>query len=202
MSFPIRHLPVLQNWDCHVCGTCCKEYQVNLTKEERKRIEAQGWDRDKDLGGFAPFVRHGPPWARKYFLRRRDGGCVFLSEAGRCRIHERFGAEAKPLACRLYPFVLVPTDDDLEGRAITARILGLFFARDEQARRHLVTRDVGAAWRASAFVGNWFLELTPEEADALAERLAELVQELRARPQPTPGADRALVSISVLPWLD
>ena len=23
---------------------------------------------------------------------------------------------------------------------------------------------MGAAWRASAFVGNWFLELTPEEA--------------------------------------
>src|SRR5205823_9000165 len=40
MSFPIRHLPVLQNWDCHVCGTCCKEYLVTITDEERKRIEA------------------------------------------------------------------------------------------------------------------------------------------------------------------
>jgi DNA-binding transcriptional ArsR family regulator len=100
------------------------------------------------------------------------------------------------------PFVLIPTDDDLEGRAITARMLGLFLARDERARRHLVTRDLGAAWRAGAFVGNWFLELTPEEADALAERLAEVVQELRARPHPTPGADRALVSVSVLPWLE
>lgn len=100
------------------------------------------------------------------------------------------------------PFVLIPTDDDLEGRAITARVLGLFFARDEQARRRIVTREVSAAWRAGAFVGNWFLELTPEEADALAERLAELVQELRARPASTPGADRALVSISVLPWLE
>lgn len=100
------------------------------------------------------------------------------------------------------PFVLIPTDDDLEGRAITARMLGLFFARDEQARRHLVTRDLGAAWRAGAFVGNWFLELTPEEADALAERLTGIVQELRARPHPTPGADRALVSLSVLPWLE
>jgi DNA-binding transcriptional ArsR family regulator len=100
------------------------------------------------------------------------------------------------------PFVLIPTDDDLEGRAITARVLGLFFARDEQARRRIVTGDVSAAWRAGAFVGNWFLELTPEEADVLAERLAELVQELRARPEPTTGADRALVSISVLPWLE
>ncbi len=40
-----------------------------------------------------------------------DGSCVFLSDAGRCRIHERHGYEAKPLACRLFPFVLVPTGD-------------------------------------------------------------------------------------------
>jgi hypothetical protein len=32
--------------------------------------------------------------------------------------------------------------------------------------------------------------------------LVELVQELRVRPTSTPGADRALVSISVLPWLE
>jgi len=100
------------------------------------------------------------------------------------------------------PFVLIPTDDDLEGRAITARVLGLFFARDEQARRRIVTSEVSAAWRAGSFVGNWFLELTPEEADTLAKRLVALIQEFRARAEPTPGADRALVSISVLPWLE
>jgi DNA-binding transcriptional ArsR family regulator len=99
-------------------------------------------------------------------------------------------------------FVLARPDDDLEGRAIDMRTVGLFFARDEAARRHLVTGDVGAAWRKGGFVGNWFVELTPEEADALAERFFGLVHELRARPAPAPGADRALVSITVLPWLD
>jgi lysine-N-methylase len=112
MSFPIRHLPVLQNWDCHVCGTCCKEYRVPVTEEERQRIEDQGWDRDKDLGGLTPFKRFGLPWARRSQLNHRpDGSCVFLSEQGRCRIHERFGYETKPLACRLFPFVLVPQGD-------------------------------------------------------------------------------------------
>jgi hypothetical protein len=100
------------------------------------------------------------------------------------------------------PFVLLPTDADREGRAISARMLGLFWARDEEARRRLVTRDVGAAWRAGGFVGNWFLELTPQEADELAEQLVGIVQELRTRPAPTPGADRALVSLNVLPWFD
>ncbi|HEY1367755.1 MAG TPA: helix-turn-helix domain-containing protein [Gaiellaceae bacterium] len=99
-------------------------------------------------------------------------------------------------------FVLAPTEDDLEGRAINVRTLGLFFARDDEARRRLITGDVGAAWRTGGFVGNWFVELTPKEADEVAERMAAIVQEVRERPEPTPGADRALVSISVLPWLD
>ena len=81
-------------------------------------------------------------------------------------------------------------------------MLGMFFARDEVARRRLVSRDIRAAWRTGGFVGNRYVQLTPAEADALAERLVALVQELRVRPAPTPGADRSLVSISVLPWLN
>jgi lysine-N-methylase len=42
---------------------------------------------------------------------RSNGACVFLSPEGRCRIHERFGSGAKPLACRLYPFILIPAGD-------------------------------------------------------------------------------------------
>lgn len=108
----IRHLPVLQNWDCHQTGTCCKEYQVTITEEEAKRIEAQGWDTQADLDGLPMFKRSGPPWARRILLNHRaDGSCVFLSEQGRCRIHERFGFATKPLPCRLFPFVLVPVYD-------------------------------------------------------------------------------------------
>ena len=42
---------------------------------------------------------------------RPDGSCVFLGDKGRCRVHERFGYETKPLPCRLFPFVLIPTGD-------------------------------------------------------------------------------------------
>ena len=99
------------------------------------------------------------------------------------------------------PFVVLPTDDDPEGRAITARMLGIVFARDEETRRRFVTGEISAAWRKAAVAGNWFIELTPEEATAFGERLVEVVRELRLRPQTTPGADRALVSISILPWI-
>src|SRR5260370_16849656 len=75
-------------------------------------MEAKGWARDKDLGGYEPFKRVGPLWARRYQLNHQpDGSCVFLSDKGRCRIHEKFGYDTKPLPCRLFPFVLVPTGD-------------------------------------------------------------------------------------------
>jgi lysine-N-methylase len=112
MSFPVRSLPVVQNWDCHQSGSCCKEYQVAVTTEEQQRIEAQGWEAESDFQGVPLFRAYGPPWSRQHHLNHHaDGSCVFLSKEGRCRIHERFGAAAKPLSCRLYPFILVPAGD-------------------------------------------------------------------------------------------
>jgi lysine-N-methylase len=112
MSASLHPLPVVQNWDCHVCGNCCKEYHVVLSNDERRRIEGQGWQNDPALAGVTLFTRFGRWWKRRYELAMRgDGSCIFLSDQGRCRIHERFGHEAKPLPCRLYPFVLVPAGD-------------------------------------------------------------------------------------------
>jgi lysine-N-methylase len=112
MSFPVKTLPLVQNWDCHTCGSCCKEYVVTITDDERRKIEAQGWDGDPIVDGRPLFKKIGPWWRRRFTLNHRsDGSCVFLSEGGRCRIHERVGYEAKPLPCRLFPFVLVPAGD-------------------------------------------------------------------------------------------
>lgn len=112
MSSPVRHLPVEQQWDCHGCAKCCHEYRVTLSEEERERIARQGWERDPQFGASPWFKRRGPWWRRRYELAKHDdGSCIFLSSKGRCLIHERFGAEAKPLACRIFPFVLIPAGD-------------------------------------------------------------------------------------------
>jgi lysine-N-methylase len=81
-----------------------------VTDAEKLRIQGQGWENDADLADTPLLVREG--WlAPRWRLSQHEGGCVFLSPEGRCRIHERFGSEAKPLACRIYPFVLVPVGD-------------------------------------------------------------------------------------------
>src|SRR5205823_6530613 len=112
MSLPIRSLPVWQNWNCHGCGNCCRDYQVAVTEDERRRLEEQGWKDDPALEGRPLFVRQGRWWKRRHRLSHgKDGTCIFLNEQGRCRIHEKFGGDAKPLACRLYPFILIPAGD-------------------------------------------------------------------------------------------
>ena len=112
MPLPVRSLPVLQNWDCQGCTDCCREYRVFVSAEERARILAQAWAEDPALQNTELFTRDGGWFSGQYRLAHRaDGACVFLNEKGGCRIHAKFGSEAKPLACRIYPFVLAPMGD-------------------------------------------------------------------------------------------
>jgi len=100
-------LPILmpdvpeQRYDCHGCTNCCRELVVHLTVADRQRIDAGKW---AERLGTAPYVRLGAEWV----LAHRDvGGCVFLTDAGKCAIHAESGPDAKPLACRLYPFTMI-----------------------------------------------------------------------------------------------
>jgi lysine-N-methylase len=104
----VRSLTVLQNWDCHSCGDCCRSYAVPVTAEERARIEGQKWDSQPDMQQVALFTRRGHEY---HLAHRPDGACVFLGADNKCRIHAAHGAAAKPLACRIYPFMLVPAGD-------------------------------------------------------------------------------------------
>ena len=104
----VRSLPVImpvvsnQRWSCHSCGHCCRTLVGHLFEEERARIDRQDWD--QELGG-APYVRVG----RGFVLNKRaDGSCVFLDENNRCLIHAKYGEEAKPLACLIFPFSVRP----------------------------------------------------------------------------------------------
>lgn len=115
MAIPIRNLPVIQNWSCHLCGGCCTDYWVPVTDAERVKIAAQGWSELPDFLGKPLFKRYGGWWKfwnRRYRLNHRESDrCVFLSDQGLCRIHEKFGEAAKPFACQLYPYILVPVGD-------------------------------------------------------------------------------------------
>lgn len=103
-----RPLPVImpnvadQRWSCHSCGECCRTLVIHLTDEDRRRIDQQDWTQEL---GAAPYVRAGQEWALN---KRDDGACVFLDENTRCKIHSKHGEQAKPLACRIFPFSVRP----------------------------------------------------------------------------------------------
>lgn len=93
-----------QKFDCHGCTNCCRELVVHLTPVDCDRIDQQSW---RAKLGVEPYVILR---GERVLNHRPDGGCVFLQGDGRCRIHVEHGADAKPLACRMYPFSLEKQD--------------------------------------------------------------------------------------------
>ena len=100
-----------QAFDCRGCTNCCRDLVVHLTPQDRRQIDAQRW---ADRLEAPAYVQRG----RAYVLNHApSGACVFLLPDGRCRIHAEFGFDAKPLACRLYPFSI-----EREGASVRAGI--------------------------------------------------------------------------------
>src|SRR3954451_16029452 len=150
-------------------------------------------------------LREGPSTASR--LARRTG-----ESRGSTSYHLRFMArmgaiEEMPDAGtarerwwrRPDPVVLAWLDSDPEAREIDSRLTAVFFARDDDVRNRFLTREVSPEWQRASFLGNWLVELTPEEADELGVRLFTIVDELRRGRTTPPGASQVLVSLSVLP---
>jgi Fe-S-cluster containining protein len=106
-----------QHFTCRQCGRCCRGWDVPVTASEveaYRKVNVARLFRERDGGeegtSVEPFVPV-PGRTGHYRIRKRpDGTCGFLSPAGLCRIHEELGARRKPLACRLFPFRLHPSD--------------------------------------------------------------------------------------------
>jgi DNA-binding transcriptional ArsR family regulator len=124
-----------------------------------------------------------------------------LARAGAIAEDESLGNRRERWWCRPDESVALPTDADVEGRAIAGRMMAMLFARDDDVRRRFATGELSDEWQRGAFFGNWFVELAPDEADELGKQLFALVDEARRRARPADGAAQTLVSVSVLPVL-
>jgi Fe-S-cluster containining protein len=110
MALPIKPLPVIERWDCHQCGVCCRGSVVPLSADDVSRLKNQKWEQQPDFQG-TPVMVHESWLGHEYRLaHREDGSCVFLMQDGLCRIHKDLGFEAKPLVCRMFPLQIVPRD--------------------------------------------------------------------------------------------
>lgn len=79
---------------CAMCGGSCQGVNVSLSaQQELEQVQAQA----AELGIDDP--------APQGVLRRVQGRCVFLGADELCRIHGRWGLQAKPRVCQQYPMI-------------------------------------------------------------------------------------------------
>ncbi len=110
MSLPIVPLKSDEHWDCHQCGVCCHGSIVPLNLDDAERLRRQQWEKEPGFENTRLTVRHRAA-ASSLRLAHRDGGaCVFLNDDGLCRIHAKFGVEAKPSVCQTFPLQLIPRE--------------------------------------------------------------------------------------------
>lgn len=110
MPSKLHPLPIVEQWDCHGCTACCRETTIQLNADDLAQLEEQRWERQPEFQGVQTVRRSFLLGGARVLAHKADGSCVFLTDAGRCRIHELFGADAKPLMCRQFPLQVVRTD--------------------------------------------------------------------------------------------
>jgi len=103
------HLPDGINYECTGCGKCCGGWSVPKTETDYKRISAWDWaahrEQFKGKSLFRPlkkFEAEGTPYTHA-ITEGDDGHCPFLVD-NLCYIHSRYGSEAKPAICQLFPY--------------------------------------------------------------------------------------------------
>ena len=110
MSRPLVTLPIVERWDCHNCGICCRGSIVPLSGDDLRKLRAQHWEKHPEYGSSPIVVTHGLFRKTHELAKHRDGSCVFLTADGLCRIHAEHGPTAKPLVCQMFPLQLVPLE--------------------------------------------------------------------------------------------
>lgn len=83
---------------CNHCGFCCREWDIELSKEDIRSLVGLGYDHRE-------FLVPGP--VPKMKLRGRSKDCFFLDDETMCTLEKLHGYEAKPHTCKLYPDVRI-----------------------------------------------------------------------------------------------
>jgi lysine-N-methylase len=131
VRLPIVSLAVReQQYTCHGCGNCCRDFTVQLRPDDLERLEEQGWA--ESLGEPVTIEFRGTTYLRQ----REDGACIFLQDDGLCRIHAAHGFEAKPVACQLFPFTLTPVEGSVQ-MGVNFACQSVLESRGAELRTHI-----------------------------------------------------------------
>ncbi len=125
-------------FSCTRCGSCCGGHNVGPVFDDvlegladklgdlrEATRSAKGLFFAMDGGGAGP-------GGELVLCHQSRGSCVFLDDDRRCRVHAAYGADAKPRACRIFPYELVATP---RGVAVTVQRECRGFVEARQGKR-------------------------------------------------------------------
>ena len=190
MAPPLRPLPIVERWDCHACGICCRGALVELSDRDIERLREQGWQEKAEFRDIKIVVRDRQVGGYR-LARRENENCVFLTAEGLCQIHQRFGFDAKPERCKIFPLQVVSLGDMAyittrracpsaaadRGRPVAEHADAVQYFRRTLAEQHRAappaiapgcTRD----WTSVRLAGRSIERLVAGGDKSLAERLA------------------------------
>lgn len=175
-DMPEIRLARTQRVGCVRCGGCCRRWHVALRPAEIESLRSRDWSGESGLPVPADPVTRiaGHP----YLAHRANGDCVYLDPAtSLCRLEVRFGHQAKPLGCRVYPLNLASVLPGVVSCGVRFDCPAVQQnagtpLRSQQAAISGFVREMGLAGRIEAFV----LEgLEPANAERLAAWFSALV---------------------------
>jgi hypothetical protein len=105
--------PEEQRYDCGSCTKCCRTvWNVHVSPRAWDRIVGSPlFERMKAEHGEDPIYEQEVMGEKTALARVNKGGCIFLAPDRLCSVHRELGVGAKPLGCREFPFLPVPTPD-------------------------------------------------------------------------------------------
>ena len=93
-------------FSCTACGNCCRRWHVAVAPSEIARLKEFEWKEEDEVSEDITTTING----YEYLAHQDDGACVYLdTETNLCKIHKRFGFDAKPKGCRIYPLNIATT---------------------------------------------------------------------------------------------
>ncbi len=199
------YLDPAQLHSCSLCGKCCRGWLVPVTPDEKDRISRLRLSGDYSEAFDVHPVRKG-----MFILKKLGKDCIFLGRDNKCIIHSEHGHEAKPLACRLYPYNIsrwtdgavsmslrydCPESASGRGTASAEKLdeihkLAAEMKSAETARAEAVySRDFGIGLEKIRTVSHAYRNFLTEDLDTLVPRLFGAKKLLDFHSLPTNRAD-------------
>jgi Fe-S-cluster containining protein len=127
-AMPADTVPLLIRDDarftCTMCGSCCGGHNVGPVMgdviaglaDKMADLEAATQTAKGlffSLGGHPDDDRPADVEDSQVLCHASRGSCIFLADDRKCRIHAAYGGDAKPRACRIFPYALTATPDGI-----------------------------------------------------------------------------------------